>query len=373
MLESRGHRVIPLYAYSSEIARYGLLSRAFLLPRIVYNCRAARALGRLINRNRIDVAHIHNLWPLISPSVICVLNRRKVPYVQTIHNYRYLVPDGILLKSDLRQPGNRLKVRRRPLRSFHNSLLLTLLYGLSTRLVRWLGLIDNGRGVLQVLTRFSFDIHSQIFPGSMIVIKGNFIPDSEVISRLPAEKADYYLFLGRLSPEKGVETFLEACRQAGGANAIVAGDGPLGNSLRERYSSSGVEFVGFVVGLQKARLLARAKALVVPSLWLEQQPISVLEAAFAGTPTVASRIGGLPEMVHHGQTGLLFESGNVAELASRLQWCNDHPGELQRMGANARQFAQEHFSEKSNYEQLMGLYAQVVSFSRSARVLRAEA
>ena len=181
--------------------------------------------------------------------------------------------------------------------------------------------------------------------------------------RIPAEKEDYFLFLGRLSHEKGVETFLDACAQVSGARAIVAGDGPLRNSLRKHYSSNGVEFVGFVEGKQKAQLLARAKALVVPSVWLEHQPISVMEASFAATPTIASRIGGLPEMVHHGHTGLLFESSNVAELASLLQWCGDHPGELQRMGANARQFAQEHFSEKSNYEELMSLYAKAISLS----------
>jgi len=367
MLESRGHKVIPLYAHSSEITHYGLLDIALLPARIVYNCRMARKLGRLIDRSRVDVVHIHNLWPLISPSVICVLNRRKVPYVQTIHNYRYLVPDGILFKDDLLQPGNRLKVRRRPLGLFHNSILLTFLYSLTAHLVRWLGLVDNGCGVLQVLTKLSYDIHSQIFPGSRIVVKGNFIPDSEVEPRIAAEKADYFLFLGRLSPEKGIETFLDACAQVSGAIAIVAGEGPLSHSLREHYSANGVEFVGFVEGEQKAQLLARAKALVVPSVWLEHQPISVMEASFAATPTVAACIGGLPEMVHNGHTGLLFESGNVAELASRLQWCGDHPGELQRMGANARQFAQEHFSEKSNYEELMALYAKAVSLACSAR------
>ena len=141
MLESRGHKVIPLYAHSSEILYYGLLDKTLLLLRIVYNWRMARKLGRLLDRSCVDVVHIHNLWPLISPSVICVLNRRKVPYVQTIHNYRYLVPDGILLKDDLLQPGNRLKVRRRPLKSFRNSILLTFLYSLTAHFVRWLGLV----------------------------------------------------------------------------------------------------------------------------------------------------------------------------------------------------------------------------------------
>ncbi len=367
MLERRGHRVIPLYAHSSEITHYGLLDKALLLLRIVYNRRMAGKLGRLLDGNRVDLVHIHNTWPLISPSVICELNRRKVPYVQTIHNYRYLVPDGILLEDDLLQPGNRLKVRRRALRSFRNSVLLTFLYSLAAHFVRWLGLLNNGCGVLQVLTKLSYDIHSQIFPGSRIVIKGNFIPDSEVEPYLPADKAEYFLYLGRLSPEKGLGTFLDACAQVSGARAIVAGDGPLGNSLRQHYSSKAVEFVGFAEGKQKAQLLARAKALVVPSVWLEHQPISVMEASFAATPTLASRIGGLPEMVHHGRTGLLFESGNVAELASRLQWCRDHPGELQRMGAKARQFALEHFGEKSNYEKLIALYAKAISLACAAR------
>src|SRR4030042_5321443 len=232
MLESRGHRVIPPYAHSSEITQYGLLDRALLLPRIVYNCRRARKRGRLIDRSRVDVVHIHNLWPLISPSVICVLNRRKVPYVQTIHNSRFPVPDGILFKDDLLPSGDRLKIRRRPLRSFRNSILLTFLYSLTAQYVRWLGLVGNGCGVLQVLTKFSYDIHSQIFPSSRIVIKGNFIPDSEVEPRIPAEKADYFLFLGRLSHEKGIETFLDACTQVSGARAIVAGEGPLTNLLR---------------------------------------------------------------------------------------------------------------------------------------------
>jgi glycosyltransferase involved in cell wall biosynthesis len=373
MLESRGHRVIPLYAHSSQIARRGALARALLLPRLVYNHRMARKLGRLLDSSPVDVVHIHNFWPLISPSVLCLLNRRRVPWVQTIHNYRYLVPDGILLKEDLQQPGNRLKVGRRPLRSYRHSLPLTFLYSLTAWLVRRLGPLNNGCGIIQVLSKFSWEIHSQVISSSRIVIKGNFVPDSQVPPLVQARKTGYYLFLGRLSGEKGVEDFLDACARVRGARAIVAGDGPLRGPLEKRYAAGNVEFVGFVQGKQKALLLAGAKALVLPSVWLEQQPISVMEASFAATPTVASAIGGLPEMVHHGHTGLLFESGNVAELASLLQWADDHPVELRRMGENARRFAQEHFSEQANYRELMRLYAKAISFACPLRAVSGSA
>jgi glycosyltransferase involved in cell wall biosynthesis len=362
MLEARGHTVETFFVYNNEIEHYSMLDKALVLPRTLYNPRPLRHLSRRLAAKKIDLVHIHNIWPLISPSLFFLLNRQRVPYLQTIHNYRYVVANAMLYKGDVDPANRKIKMARRKGNNYRNSYLLTLTYWLTARFVRFSGVIDKGCGALQLLGPFGHAVHRQIFDPDKLVVLGNFLPDKRVREMAPLPKENYYLFLGRLSEEKGVFTLLKAfCAIESDAMLKIAGTGPMEAELKKRFAGHPrVQFVGFVTGREKDALIAKAKAMVVPSEWQEVFPVSVMEANFAATPVIAARIGGLPDMVAKERNGLFFESGDVVDLSSKLEWCETNPDKVTEMGTVARQYAEEHFSEEQYYRQLTRIYRRLI-------------
>ena len=369
MLTRRGHSVTPFFVHNTDIDTYSYYEKLMLLPRIIYNRKTADKLAALLSRQHFDIVHIHNIWPLLSPSLFFLLNRKNIPYLQTIHNYRYIVPNAMLFKEDVDPTTHRLTIAPRPLNSFRNSCLLTAAYALTAELVRRTRVIDDGCGALQVLNRFGYDIHRQRFNADKLVIRGNFLPDSVVTKMSPSPNRETYLYLGRLSEEKGVGTLIDAFSRLDTACGLdVAGTGPSAAALRQRSAHDRrIRFLGVVDGDRKHALLARAKALIVPSEWQEVFPVTIMEGSFSATPVIAARIGGLPDMVLEGRTGRLFESGDVEDLYNALRWCETHPEQLRRMGAFARTYAASHFGESESYAQLIDIYDTLIEKAKQRR------
>ncbi|NDY74511.1 glycosyltransferase family 4 protein [Desulfobacter hydrogenophilus] len=363
MLEDRGHLVYTFFIHSKEIKEYRFTDKLLLLPRIVYNEKILKKIKKNIAGKKIDIVHIHNIWPLVSPSVFFLFNKLNIPYLQTIHNYRYLTANALLYKDDVRPPGNRLVIKRRKYNCYKSSWILTFMYWLTARLVRFSQVINKGCGGLQVLNHFGYSVHSQIFNPDSLYIRGNFLPISIVNLMGKRPKGDYYLFIGRLSGEKGIETLFKAFKALETESVLkIAGTGPLSEKLRSQYEADiSIEFVGFVSGTKKNNMIAAAKALIIPSEWHEVFPITLLEANFCFTPVIASRIGGLPDMIIENKTGLLFESGDELDLKNKLQWCEENPELLKQMGDASRKYAEKHFGEEENYEHLIMIYKKLIS------------
>ena len=364
MLEDHGHRVETFFVQNDEIDQYRTLDKALLIPRTIYNAKRANGLRKRLEAG-FDIVHIHNIWPTISPAVFFVLNERGQPYLQTIHNYRYIVPNAILYKEDV-LPDGTLRIEPRRRNNFRDSYLLTATYWATSQIVRRLGVIDKGCGRLQLLNEFSRSIHAQRFNPEKLTVRGNFLPDRVVETMAAQPKADYYLYLGRLSEEKGVATLVDAfSRTETTAVLKIAGTGPIEQRLKQRCRGNPrIRFLGHIDGPRKVDLIARAKALVVPSEWQEVYPVTIMEANFCSTPVIASRIGGLPDMVREQSTGLLFESGDPSSLYEALCWCENNLPELVEMGKRARRFAQVRFSESTSYDKLMGVYKQIIRGSK---------
>lgn len=365
MLEAHGHRVETFFVHNNEIDHYSFLNKALLIPRTVYNTSRAVALERRLSEH-FDLVHIHNIWPTISPAIFFILNELKQPYLQTIHNYRYIVPNAILYKDDVSLPDGILRVRPRRMNSFRNSYLLTATYWMTSQVVQKAGVINRGCGRLQLLNRLSYSIFSQLFDHTKLVIRGNFLPQKTVATMRTRTKENYYLYLGRLSEEKGIATLIRAFKKMDTDVVLkIAGTGPIEQELRHQYCGEPlIQFLGYVKGDEKMDLIARAKALVVPSEWQEIYPVSIMEANFCATPVLASRIGGLPDMVQEHTTGMLFESGDVMSLLETLRWCENNAAALVEMGRKARHFAQAQFSEEASYTRLMDIYGQIIQEAR---------
>jgi glycosyltransferase involved in cell wall biosynthesis len=176
-----------------------------------------------------------------------------------------------------------------------------------------------------------------------------------------SERDAYYVFAGRLSREKGLMTLMAAAAAVPELKLVVLGEGPLAGELKERFGSEPwVEFRGHLAGEELRKTLSRAAFSVVPSEWYENLPLAVMESFALGVPVVASRIGGLPEMVFSGETGLLCEPGAVEDFASAIAWLARNPDECRRMGANARRFAEREYGPETHYARIMEAYGRAM-------------
>jgi len=190
-------------------------------------------------------------------------------------------------------------------------------------------------------------------PAERVVVKPNFV-DFDLPG--PMARAGL-LFVGRLSVEKGVGTLANAMALLPDAQLQVAGDGPEAGLLD---GVAGVTKLGSLPGEAVRREMGRAAALVVPSIWYENFPRTIVEAFACGLPVIASRIGALADIVRDGETGLLFEPGNPRDLADKMAWALAHPEQMALMGRNARAQYVAEFSAEVNYRRLMAIYDEVL-------------
>jgi glycosyltransferase involved in cell wall biosynthesis len=223
----------------------------------------------------------------------------------------------------------------------------------TVQLHRALGTFDRAVDRFIALNAFCRDKLVQGgLPEGRIVIKPNFVD-------LPAPPPDVprsgLLYVGRLSQEKGLATLAEAWAQVGAPGELaVAGDGPLRDAVAPRPR---VRMLGALAPADVAARMRGAVALVLPSIWYEAFPRTLVEAFACGLPVIASRMGALPELVQHGRTGLIVEPGNADDLARQMQWALDHPEAMREMGRHARAHYEAQWTGEHNVAQLLAIYA----------------
>jgi glycosyltransferase involved in cell wall biosynthesis len=198
-------------------------------------------------------------------------------------------------------------------------------------------------------------------PAERIVIKPNFV-DFDA----PAATARRgFLFVGRLSSEKGVDVLTAAHRQVQGSSLRVAGTGPDDHLLA---NVPGLAALGALSMEQVRTEMSAATALVLPSIWYENFPRTLVEAFGCGLPVIASRIGALAELVKDGKTGLLFETGSTEDLARKMRWSLENPDAMAVMGRNARTLYEAEFTAERNYQQLMTIYQDAIDEVKAGAV-----
>ena len=384
LLEEAGHRVVRYEKSNLDIPDRG--GRLGLALRTVWNPRAYREVRELIRRERPDAMHCHNTFPLISPSVYWAAAREGVPVVQTLHNYRlaclngYLFREGKVCEKCLgRTPWCGL--RRRCYRgSLGGSLALFAMLAVH----RLLGTYRRKVTRYVALTDFARDkFVSMGLPADKIVVKPNAFaaespqthPTSDSFSI--QHSAFSILYVGRLSPEKGVDVLLRAWslfrREAADhsslvtrhSSLVIVGDGPERDALEslagELGVSDSVRFAGSLPREEALSALSSAALLVFPSLWYETFGLTILEAASQGVPAVATNIGGRSSLVRDGVTGRLVPPGDPAALAAALRELLADPAALRRMGDAARAaFEASDCRPDRNLERLLGIYRSAV-------------
>lgn len=365
LLRARGHCVVTYTRDNLEIRRYNRMQKAAFLFSTMFSTRTYREVSALCAQEQPDVAHVHNVFPLISPAVYRALKNQGVPIIQTMHNFRFMCVNGLFYTQghicERCKYGNMFHAIIR--KCYRQSYVLSALYALTIAFHRWSGtfqLIDR----FIALTEFTAQklVESGLTDANKVVILGNFLS-----SPMPAPgrfdgRAPYVIYLGRLSPEKGVDILLDAMANLPDLELKIAGDGPQRDTLqtikRERHLNQ-VEFLGLTVGEQKWRLVREARALVVPSVWYETFGLSALESLAVGTPVVASNIGGLADIVRDGKSGLLFHPGDSQDLRRKLLWLEAHPEQAMAMGRYGRRVVEEQYSAEAHYGRLLAIYEEI--------------
>ena len=366
LLEENGHEVIQYIRRSRDIDSWGVSKKILTLASIPYNLVEYKSLLKFIECVRPDVAHVHNVFPLISPSAYSALAKANVPVIQTVHNYRFLCPNGVFfidnrVCEDCQTRGLFSSVRKR---CMHDSYVISALYSASIANVWRTKNIPNNVSRFIVLNQFVYDkLLAAGISEKKLVTCSNFI-DSQ--NKAVTVKKRYILYLGRLSVEKGVMTLLKAVASLDNVLLKVAGSGPEEQRFKQYVSECAadrVEFVGFVQGEEKERLIAEAICTVFPSECYENCPISVLESLSHGTPVIASNIGGLPDMVDESNTGLLFKPGDYKALAAciRKLWCDQAKSSY--LAKNAIEKAKTKFSKEIHIKRIIEIYRAAIEQS----------
>ena len=338
---------------------YGALQKLAMAGKVVYSVEARHKLDKLLARFRPDVAHVHCIYHHISPSVLPLLKARGIPVVMTAHDlklccpaYKMLNRDGICEKC---KDGNLLNVALN--RCLRDSLAVSSLIMIESIVHRTLGLYRDNLDRIVVPSEFFKNKHIEWgWPAEKLVFIPNFVRAESFIPQF--EPGDYFFYFGRLALEKGVATLIRAAARAG-VRLRIAGTGPEEAMLKTLAAEVGgdIEFLGFVSGQPLWKWVRESRAMVLPSEWYENAPMSVLEAYASGKPVIGALIGGIPEMVNEGETGWLFNSGSIDELAERMAHMQGQPdAEVVAMGKEARRLVEEKFNEKLYLNRMLNLY-----------------
>jgi glycosyltransferase involved in cell wall biosynthesis len=332
--------------------------------RAIYSNDAKRRMAALIQEWRPDVCHLHNFHHQLSPSIVDALREARVPAVHTLHDYKVVCPNYLLFTEG--RPCTRCAGGR-----FHNAIAHRCVRdGIAASAVgcvesavhRARGTLERGIRLFVAPSRFlAAKVREMGFRGAVRVV-----PNGLDVSAVPtaASPGEGFLYAGRLSHEKGVGVLVKAVARARGVRLAIAGTGPEEDALRGAAAASAPDRIEFLGVLPREELLRRvraSRAVVLPSLWYENAPMSALEALASGVPVVASAIGGLPEIVREGESGLTAPPGDVSALADRLELLAADASLARTLGAGGRKLVERDHRLSDQVARMLAILEEVAS------------
>ena len=339
--------------------KIGFKDKVVQATKVIYSFEAQKKLKQLIEVARPDVAHAHNIYHHISPAIFPTLKEAGIPVVMTAHDLKLACPAYKMLRDGrICEDCKGGRIHNVALnRCIKGSLTLSAVVYAETLLQRTLGLYRNKIDRIAVPSRFYREkLMEWGWPAEKLVHVPNFVD----IGRFSTdwEEGDYIVFAGRLAPEKGIATLIRAA-SAAKQKLVIAGTGPEEKALKELALQTGgdVTFAGHLSGEALHRMIGQSRGLVLPSEWYENAPISVLEAYALGRPVIGSAIGGIPEVIRDGETGLTATAGSVDSLAKALTDLAARPAtERAAMGRTGRDWVAREFSPAAYRQRLLDLY-----------------
>lgn len=362
LLRRHGHDVHTLVFENADLRGLPPWRQAVV---VMWNRAAYRRMQTEIRKHRPRVVHIHNTFPLASPGVIHAAKAEGVPVVMSLRNYRLLCVNGLLFRDD--HPCVRC-LGRMPWRgALHgcysgSRIASTVVAGMTIlhrRLGTW-GHVDR----FIALTEFARQLFLESgLPADKIAVKPNYF---DIESKHDERQGGYVLFVGRLSPEKGLPSLLDAWNSLSrDVRLKVVGDGPLRPEMEfAARTLPNIDYLGPKSLQDVFHLITGATFLVIPSQCYETFGRVAMEAFAAGTPVLAASIGAIGEITDNGRTGLHFRPGDPSDLAAKVDWLLSHPKELAQMRTEARREYEAKYTAERNHEMLMEIYAQAIANHR---------
>lgn len=365
MLKSSGHNLNIFQVGNTALA--GFINKIIVACEAPYSCKMKKLVTCEIDRFQPTIVHIHNFFPILTPSIYDACIDARIPIVQTLHNFRTICPGALLMRDSkicekcISSSPYQAMLHRCYRKSILGTWAVARMVAYHRKKQTWQHKVDRFIG----LTQFGKQKFVEAgFPEEKIVVKPNFCAVKDV-TRATSINRNGALFVGRLSEEKGVATMLEAWWELD-IPLRVTGNGPLLEQNLERHRAN-VSFLGRLAGEQISQEMSKASFLVMPSLCYEGFPIVLAESFAHRLPVVASRLGAMAEIVVDGVTGLHFEPGNPLDLTRKVKWLHDHPEECRQMGDNARREYEAKYTPERNYEMLMRIYEEAIEERKRVR------
>lgn len=355
LLQAHGHEVSWFRRSSAGLHQSPLRQvQAFLAG--IHNPRSAKTLAARLDEFPPDIVQVQNLYPWISTSIFAPIRQRHIPVVMRCPNYRIFCPNGRHLINGrvcncCAGFGHELWCM---IHNCEGRWLKSLGYATRNAWARLSGRILSGVDVFIVQSEFQRQLFAaRGISADRIEVVPGMAPAVAESSEVPAGEG--VAFVGRISPEKGIETFVKAAQTIPDVPFTVAGDDGAMPGLRDA-SPINVQWRGFLPREPLGELYRRSRIIVVPSRWYEGFPNVIVQAMMMGRPVICSSIGGLPEIVDDGNTGLLFETDDASDLARKIRYLHDRPDLCRKMGAAGRRKALQHYSPEACYRHLMSAY-----------------
>lgn len=360
LLEDNGHQVITYIRNNEELKDYSLWDKAIYPINSIFSLKTYKEVKKIIANRHIDIVHVHNTWPLISPSVYYAAFHSKIPVVQTVHNFRLICPGATLYYEDKIFEESLHNGLRRAVKNkvYKNSYIQTLISATMLKIHRILGTYQKINFIF--LTEFNRQKHLEMNKSKKIIInlkktyiKPNFVNQNrEAIPFL--KRKNQFVFAGRLDKSKGIDTLLEAWKKIKNSDLIICGIGPeydwcekyiLENNLNNVY------LMGFVENDKVLDIISESKALILPTKWYEGFPMTIVESISCGTPIIGSDIGNVGNIINDRMTGLKFKKGSSEELIKSVNNFFD-------MVNNCKNESLK-YSSQQNYEELISIYSKI--------------
>ena len=331
-----------------------------LLGRSIWSRQARKRVGRLVADWKPDVAHFQNVHAYLTPSIVGPLEEAGVPIVWTLHDYKLICPNDNFFSNgricEECKGGRFWRCGRN--RCKKGSVAASAVAALEAYAHRWMDLPKRVGAFVAPSEFLKAKFVEFGWPAEKIHARPNFL--AELPAEVALEGEGHGLYLGTLLPTKGVDVLLRALARVPFREFHVLGDGVERPRLEKLAAELGlggrVKFRGFLGGAELAKEMAGARYAAMPSIWYENGPYAAMELMARGIPLAASAVGGIPELVRHGETGLLFAPGDVDGLAAQLVRMETEPGTREDLGRRAREFVVRRCDAEGYREFIEGVY-----------------
>ena len=364
-LRGKGHQVVQFFFDSRSINDFNFFRKCMIPLRLINSPAVNKRLRQLIEEEKPDLAVVHNLFPLLSLSLLKVLKRCGVPVLKRLENYKFLCLNGLFLRTDFTvcevcKFGNFLPgvFYRCYQRQFSSSLGIAISEFLHRRRRTAIKTADLFLATSQFVKGKFVEAG---FPADKIVVQPNFLDFDPLETTVSPE--NYAVYLGRLSKEKGLLTLLKAFKEVPDLPLKILGEGPMERELVEfarLHRMKNVSFEGFIDGELKKEILKKALFLVFPSECYESFGYTIIEGYACGVPVIASDIGGARELVKEGETGFLFEVGNPDDLKEKISRITTNPTLLLEMKEQALARAKTMYTRDTGSRDLLELFRRLI-------------